>query len=161
MENGQDLIDTRVRDVLRTKGTLKEGGNVLTAAPTDTVYDCIDAMVDRGIGSIVVTEEGDIAGIFTERDYMRDIVLKGRASPETKVGEVMTEDVVTATAEDRLEDCLQRMTDLKCRHLPVVDENGTLADIISMRDCAEQIAEAAQSGAMQLVNYVTGQYPTP
>lgn len=161
MENGQDLIDTRVRDVLRTKGTLEEGGNVLTAAPSDTVYDCIDAMVDRGIGSIVVTKDGDIAGIFTERDYMRDIVLKGRSSPETKVREVMTEDVVTAEAEDRLEGCLQRMTDLKCRHLPVVDEDGDLTDIISMRDCAEQIAEAAQSGAMQLVNYVTGQYPTP
>lgn len=159
MTEPDELVDTRVRNVLRTKGTLNEKGDVLTADPTDTVYDCIDAMVDRGIGSIVVTEGNEIAGIFTERDYMRDIVLKGRSSPETEVREVMTEDVATARKGDRLEDCLDRMTDLECRHLPVVDEDGALTDIISMRDCAEQIAESAQSGAMQLVNYVTGQYP--
>jgi CBS domain-containing protein len=160
MTDHEEIVDTRVRDVLRTKGTLKEKGDVLTAAPTDTVYDCIDAMVDRDIGSIVVTSDGDIAGIFTERDYMRDIVLEGRSSPETEVREVMTEDVATARKDDQLEDCLDRMTDLQCRHLPVVDEDGALTDIISMRDCAEQIAESAQSGAMQIVNYVTGQYPT-
>jgi len=161
MPDHEELVDTRVRDVLRTKGTLDEQGDVLTAAPTDTVYDCIDAMVDRDIGSIVVMDDDGIAGIFTERDYMRDIVLEGRSSPDTEVQEVMTKDVATARKDDELEDCLDRMTALKCRHLPVVDEDGALTDIISMRDCAEQIADSAQSGAMQLVNYVTGQYPTP
>jgi len=159
MTDHEELVDTRVRDVLRTKGTLKKKGDVLTAAPSDTVYDCIDAMVDRDIGSIVVMSDDEIVGIFTERDYMRDIALKGRSSPETKVQEVMTSEVATARIDDQLQECLDRMTDLKCRHLPVVNEEGDLTDIISMRDCAEQIAESAQSGAMQLVNYVTGQYP--
>jgi CBS domain-containing protein len=161
MTKHEELVDTRVRDVLRTKGTLNETGDILTATPTDSVYDCIDAMVDRGIGSIVVMRDEEIAGIFTERDYMRDIALKGRSSPETEVREVMTKEVAVARKEDQLEDCLDRMTDLRCRHLPVVDEDGSLTDIISMRDCAEQIAESAQSGAMQLVNYVTGRYPKP
>jgi CBS domain-containing protein len=156
----RELVETRVRDVLRTKGTLQQNGDVLTAHPTDTVYDCIDAMVDRGIGSIVITEDDEMVGIFTERDYMRDIALKGRSSPETEVQEVMTEDVVTAEAEDQLRDCLDRMNDLQCRHLPVVDDEGNLADIISMRDCAKQVAESAELGATQLVNYVTGQYST-
>ena len=160
MTNHEELVDTRVRDVLRMKGTLEKKGYVLTAAPSDTVYDCIDAMVDRNIGSIVVMSDDEIVGIFTERDYMRDIALKGRSSPETKVREVMTREVATARKNDQLEDCLDRMTDLECRHLPVVDEDGDLTDIISMRDCAEQIAKSAQSGAMQLVNYVTGQYPS-
>ncbi|WP_103020294.1 CBS domain-containing protein [Salinibacter altiplanensis] len=154
------LVETRVRDVLRTKGTLQQNGDVLTAGPTDTVYDCIDAMVDRGIGSIIVMENDEMVGIFTERDYMRDIALKGRSSPETEVREVMTQEVVTAEAGDQLRDCLDRMNTLQCRHLPVVDDEGSLADIISMRDCAQQIAASAESGATQLVNYVTGQYST-
>lgn len=159
MTKHEELVDIRVRDVLRTKGTLNEKGDVLTTTPTDTVYDCIDAMVDRDIGSIVVMRDEEIAGIFTERDYMRDIALKGRSSSETEVREVMTNEVATAGKDDQLEDCLNRMMELQCRHLPVVDEDDALTDIISMRDCAEQIAKSAQSGAMQLVNYMTNQYP--
>lgn len=159
MTKHEELVDIRVRDVLRTKGTLTEKGDVLTASPTDTVYNCIDAMVERDIGSIVVMSDGGIAGIFTERDYMRDIALKGRSSSETEVRKVMTKEVATAKKDDQLEDCLSRMTELQCRHLPVVDEDGALTDIISMRDCAEQIAESVQSGAMQLVDYMTGRYP--
>jgi CBS domain-containing protein len=159
MDAREEIVDTRVKDILRTKGTLIEDGDVLTAAASDTVYECIDRMADHNIGSIVVTDGGEIAGIFTERDYMRNIALKGRTSKETEVREVMTEDVATVDADRPLEECLDLMTKLRCRHLPVVDEDGDLTDIISVRDCMKQISEAAKSEALQLRNYIAGQYP--
>ena len=159
MDAREEIVDTRVKDVLRTKGALIEDGDVLTAAASDTVYECIDRMADHNIGSIVVTDGGEIAGIFTERDYMRNIALEGRTSKETEVREVMTEDVATVDTDRPLEECLDLMTELRCRHLPVVDENGDLADIISVRDCMKQISEAAKSEALQLRNYIAGQYP--
>ncbi len=159
MDTREEIVDTRVKDVLRTKGTLMEDADVLTAAPSDTVYECIDRMADHDIGSIVVMEGDEIAGIFTERDYMRNIALKGRSSDETEVREVMTEDVATVGTDKQLEECLNLMTELRCRHLPIVDDDGHLADIISVRDCMKQISEAAKSEALQLRNYIAGQYP--
>jgi CBS domain-containing protein len=159
MASSEQLIDTRVRDVLETKGTADEKTDVLTASPDAMVYDCIARMADNDFGSIVVMDEEEIVGIFTERDYMKNIALKGRSSDETEVREVMTTDVATVDAEKPLEECLDLMTDLSCRHLPVVDEDGALDDIISVRDCMRQISEAAKSEALQLRNYVTGQYP--
>lgn len=159
MDTREEVVDTRVKDVLRTKGTLFDDTDVLTAAPSDTVYQCIARMADHDIGSIVVTNGEAIEGIFTERDYMRKIALKGRTSKETEVREVMTEDVATVGLDRQLEECLDRMTELRCRHLPVVNEDGHLTDIISMRDCMKQISEAAKSEALQLRNYIAGQYP--
>ena len=159
MDERHELVDTRVKDVLRTKGTLHEDTDVLSAEPTTTVYDCIDRMAEHDFGSILVMDGDDIAGIFTERDYMRNLALEGRRSKETEVQVVMTGDVVTVNPETQLEKCLDLMTEIECRHLPVVDEDGDLTDIISMRDCAQQISEAAKSEALQLRNFVSGRYP--
>ncbi|MFO8100026.1 MAG: CBS domain-containing protein [Salinibacter sp.] len=160
MDARDEPVDTRVKDVLQTKETPRESPDVLTTDPSATVYECIARMVDRDVGSIIVTEGNDIAGIFTERDYMRNIALKGRTSKETPVRKVMTKAVATVQAETTLEECLERMSELKCRHLPVVDEEGTLEDILSMRDCAERILGAAKNEVIQLRNYVTGGYST-
>lgn len=159
MDEREELVDTRVKDILRTKGTLLEDTDVLSADPTTTVYDCIDRMAERDFGSILVMDGDVIAGIFTERDYMRNLTLKGRSAEETEVQEVMTDDVVTVSPETQLEECLDLMTEIECRHLPVVDEDEQLTDIISMRDCAEQISEAAKSEALQLRNFAMGRYP--
>ncbi len=159
MDTREQLVDTRVKDVLRTKGTLAEETEVLSAAPATQVYDCIDRMAAHDFGSILVMDGETIAGIFTERDYMRNLALEGRDSKETEVQEVMTHDVVTVTPDTQLEKCLDLMTEIECRHLPVVDEDGALTDIISMRDCAQQISEAAKSEAFQLRNFISGTYP--
>jgi CBS domain-containing protein len=159
MDAREEPVDTRVKDVLRTKGTLNEGTDVLSAEPTATVYDCIARMSERDFGSILVMDGDNIEGIFTERDNMHDLVLEGRSSEETEVQVVMTDDVVTVDPETQLEDCLDLMTEIECRHLPVVDEDGQLTDIISMRDCALQISEAAKSEVLQLRNFVTSRYP--
>jgi len=159
MDAREELVDIRVKDVLRTKGTLNEDTDVLSAEPTATVYDCIARMSERDFGSILIMDGENIEGIFTERDYMHDLALEGRDSKETEVQMVMTDDVVTVDPETQLEDCLDLMTEIECRHLPVVDENGQLKNIISMRDCAQQISEAAKSEALQLRNFAMGRYP--
>jgi CBS domain-containing protein len=156
-----DLPETTVEDVLETKGTLDVPSDVLTAAPRDSVYDCIGRMVEQEIGSIVVVEDGEIAGIFTERDYMRRMELEGRRSRDTPVRTVMTKDVETVTPGRSLEDCLDLMQSLRCRHLPVVGGEGQLIDIISMRDCMQQIKEAAKSKALQLIGHMRDKYPVP
>jgi CBS domain-containing protein len=160
MASDSDLPNTNVNDVLQTKGTLEGPSSVLTADPDDSVYDCIDRMVERKVGSIVVVEEGQIAGIFTERDYMRKMELEGRRSQETPVRAVMTGDVETVAPDRPLEDCLDLMQSLRCRHLPVVDAEGQLSAIISMRDCMQQAMEAAQSKALQLIDHMREKYPT-
>jgi len=100
----------------------------------------------------------DIAGIFTERDHMCKMASKGGRPEDTEVRTVMTEDVVTATPGRSLEDCLDLMRDVQCRHLPVVDEDRQLSGIISMRDCMRQISEAAKCKALQLIEYMEDKY---
>lgn len=153
-------LDTRVKDIVQSKSALTEEGGVLTTEPSATVYECIERMVDRDVGSIVVMEGEAIAGIFTERDYMRNIALEGRSSEETEVQEVMTSDVSTVAPEEPLVECLHLMTQLRCRHLPVVDDEETLRGIVSIGDGVKRIVKTAETETARLQNYVTGSYPT-
>lgn len=159
MDTRDGPLDTRVKDIIQSKSALTESGGVLTTEPTATVFECIDRMVDRDVGSIVVMDGEEIAGIFTERDYMRNIALKGRSSKETDVHDVMTSDVATVGPEKPLEDCLELMTKLRCRHLPVVNEDDELIGIVSIGDGVKQIVRTAQSETARMQDYVTGRYP--
>jgi CBS domain-containing protein len=153
-------LDTRVRDIVHSKSALVEsGGAVLTTEPSATVFDCIGRMVDCDVGSIVVMKDDEIAGIFTERDYMRSIALEGRSSRQTEVGTVMTTDVTTVGPEKPLDACLQLMTELRCRHLPVVDD-GELLGIVSIGDCVKEIVDNAHREIDRLRRYTDGSYPT-
>lgn len=156
-----DLPKLSVEDVLDAKGTLDGPPTVLTASPSDSVYDCIERMAEQEIGSIVVVEDDEITGIFTERDYMRKVELEGRRAQDTPVQTVMTEDVETVTPGRSLDDCVDQMQTLRCRHLPVVDPQGRLTDMISMRDCMQQLKEAATSKALQLIDRMRDKYPVP
>ena len=151
-------LDTRVKDIVQSKSALTESGGVLTTEPSATVFECIGRMVDRDVGSIVVMEGETIVGIFTERDYMQSIALKGRSSDETEVREVMTSDVATVHPEDSLVDCLQLMTELRCRHLPVVDDDGELVGLVSIGDGVKEVIETAKRETDRLQRYITGQY---
>lgn len=146
-------MDTRVSDILRHKGH-----EVLTTEPTATVYECIAEMVKHNVGSIVVVDGNEVTGIFTERDYLRRIVLRGRTSKTTQVKEVMTTDVICVEPDASVENCMQIMTAQKCRHLPVL-EDGTLNGIISIGDCVKQVSREAQSQVDNLKAYITGKYP--
>jgi CBS domain-containing protein len=160
MQAHNNPFDAHVKDIVRSKSGLPEDGDgVLTAEPSTTVYECIARMDDHGVGSIVVMDGDEIAGIFTERDYMNSIALKGRSSETTAVEDVMTTDVKTVRPDKPLEECLQLMTELRFRHLPVVNEDDALIGLISIGDCVKQIVDTAHKETEQLRQYVTGTYP--
>jgi CBS domain-containing protein len=159
MDSRDGPLDTRVKDILQSKSALTEsGGGVLTTEPSATVFECIGRMSNRDVGSIIVMDGEDIAGIFTERDYMQRIALEGRSSDETEVREVMQDDVKTVGPEKPLEECLHLMTKLRCRHLPVVDEEENLLGIVSIGDGVKEIIETAKQETDRLRRYVTGEY---
>ncbi len=147
-------METRVRDILRDKGH-----EVLTARPDMTVYECIASMVKHNVGSILIMEGSHVAGIFTERDYLRRIVLRGRSSKTTKVEEVMTGDVLSVTPSQTVDRCLSIMTQQKCRHLPVLDDEGELTGIVSIGDCVRELSQVARAQVEDLQSYIRGGYP--
>jgi CBS domain-containing protein len=115
-------------------------------------------MVDHNVGSIVLTDDGTVVGIFTERDYLRRIILEDRTSKTTRVREVMTSDVISASPDTTVEECLSLMTEARCRHLPVIVDTR-LAGIVSIGDCVNHLLRAARAQVDSLQNYVTGRYP--
>ena len=152
-------LDTRVKDIVKSKTALTDDGGVLTTPPSATVFECIGRMVDHDVGSIVVMDGDDIAGIFTERDYMQRIALEGRTSKETQVQDVMEKDVAKVGPEKPLVDCMLLMTNLRCRHLPVVNDDEDLVGLVSIGDCVKRILDTAQAETDRLRKYVTGRYP--
>jgi CBS domain-containing protein len=146
-------MDTPVSVILRKKGDW-----AITIHPEATVYETIERMVEHNVGAILVTQAGELAGIFTERDYLRRIVLRGRTSKTTEVREVMTRDLVHATPETTVTECMAMMTEQRCRHLPVL-RDGHLAGLISMGDCVKCLLETTEEHAGQLQAFIRGDYP--
>lgn len=144
---------TPLHKLLRRKGT-----SVITTTADTTVYDAIATMVDHNVGSIVILENDQVAGIFTERDYLRDVALEGRTSKTTAVGDVMTRDVIVAEPAMTVEEALGVMTEVRCRHLPVVSSDG-LMGLVSIGDCVKELLRAAEAEVDSLHAYVTGKYP--
>ena len=141
-----------VEKVLRIKGS--EAWHI---APQATVYEALQLMSKKEIGSILVLEEGKVVGIFTERDYARKLILKGKFSKDTAVRELMTQDVLYVEPQNTIEDCMVLMTKNRVRHLPVMD-NGKLAGIVSLGDMVKHIISEQESTIAQLEKYITGSY---
>ena len=117
-----------VRDILDRKGTV-----VRTVSPGDTVFEAVRRMDEFQVGALLVMEGEKLAGIITERDYARKVILKGRASASTLVGEIMSHRVTHVGPGETVERCMAIMTERNVRHLPVVD-HGKVAGMLSMRD---------------------------
>ena len=143
-----------VRDILRDKGTA-----VYSISPDDTVYDALKLMAEKNVGSLVVLEEDRIAGMISERDYARKIVLMDKLSRETKVKEIMTAEVTTVTPDMDLERCMELITEKRLRHLPAV-ENDRLVGIISIGDIVKGILDHKEYIIEQLEGYIKGQHAT-
>jgi len=139
-----------VRELLREKGD-----QVWTIAPQATVYEALELMAGKNIGCLVVIDHGDVAGMFTERDYARKVVLHGRSSKTTAVGELMTTDVLYVGPNDTIENCMALMTDKRLRHLPVM-ENGKLAGVVSIGDIVKVIISDREFTIRELERYITG-----
>jgi CBS domain-containing protein len=142
-----------VRSVLNVKG-----GEVWSVPPDSTVYDALSLMAEKDVGALVVVSEGRIAGMFSERDYARKVILHGKTSRETLVREVMTSPVVTVTPDQTVNECMQIMTRHRIRHLPVV-EGEKLVGVISIGDLVNSIISAQAETIQQLSSYIAGKYP--
>jgi CBS domain-containing protein len=130
-----------------------KGREVFSVAPSASVYQAIELMATRSIGALLVLEHGRIAGILSERDYARKVILQGRSSRTTTVGEIMTAPVLTAPSRLTGEEALAVMTQKRVRHLPVVDD-GWLRGMISVGDLVKEIIAEQQFVISQLHNYI-------
>lgn len=132
-----------------------KGADVWSVSPDATVYEALSLMAEKNIGALTVLDGGNLAGIFSERDYARKVILKGKTSKEMKVREVMTSPVVSVGPSTSIEECMKLMTGRHFRHLPVVAE-GKLAGLISIGDVVKEIIAEQQSTIDQLSDYITG-----
>lgn len=124
--------------------------------PTASVFDAIKMMDEHNIGALPVLQGGRLAGMFSERDYTRKVMLRGRTSRETQVGEIMSRDPVTVSPADTVSHCMELMTESRVRHLPVV-ENGRLLGILSIGDLVKWIISAQTATIEHLTRYVFGE----
>lgn len=140
-----------VQQVLRDK---PGGGAVIHAvSPAASVLDAIKLMAEKGIGALVVLDQGRLAGVVSERDYARKIILHGRSSQDTAVRDIMTEKVFTVRSEQTVEDCMALMTHYRIRHLPVVD-GGKLAGVLSIGDLVKEVIADREETIKQLESYI-------
>lgn len=141
---------SKVSQILASKG-----GEVWSVAKDTSVFDSLALMAEKNVGALLVLEEGGVLGIFSERDYARKVVLEGRSSKDTLVSEVMTQQVITVEPDENIESCMNKMSEHRIRHLPVIEE-GKLRGIISIGDVVNFIIGEQQFKIDQLENYIQG-----
>lgn len=127
-----------------------------TVHPDDTVYDAIRMMAVHEVGALLVMVDEELRGIISERDYARKIILKDKASRHTRVADIMTSQVVAATSNDLVGECVNKMKEHHIRHLPVVDD-GTVVGMLSLRDLFSTIIEDQASTIDQMEHYIRGE----
>ena len=141
-----------VEKLLRIKGN-----HTWSIRPQATVFEALQKMADKEAGALLVIEDEKLVGIFTERDYARKLVLKGRFSRDTAVSELMTQDVLYVEPHNSIEDCMVLMTNKRVRHLPVMD-NEKLVGIVTIGDVVKQVISDQESKIAQLEKYIAGGY---
>ncbi|XP_042016648.1 CBS domain-containing protein CBSX3, mitochondrial-like [Salvia splendens] len=154
------LRNTTVAEVLSTKGQDK-AGSWLWCRTDDTVCDAIKQMAQNNVGSLVVLNPGEqhhIAGILTERDYLRKVIVQDRSSIYTKVGEIMTnkDKLVTVTSDTSILHAMQLMTENQIRHAPVID--GKIVGMISIVDVVKAVVEQQHEELKRLNEFIRGEY---
>ena len=137
-----------VRQLLEAKSP-----EIIAIGPEAPVIDAIRLMAERGIGALLVMQGARLAGILSERDYARKIVLQGRSSRDTPVRDIMTAEVVTVAPGDSIDHCMQLVTDRRIRHLPVVD-GGAVVGVLSIGDLVKTVIELQRRDIDQLQRYI-------
>lgn len=134
----------KVSDILRNKGS-----HVESISPETSVIKALEIMRDKNYGSVVITQDGEFKGIMTERDYSRKVILQGKNSTDTKVNDIMGTEFPRISPDTSIDECMNLMTDLKIRYIPVFEENK-LAGIVSMTD----LVWATIKGQKQTINHL-------
>jgi CBS domain-containing protein len=135
----------------------RKGWGIYSAAPHVSVYNAVQMMADKDIGALAVIGPDRLLGIFSERDYARKIILLGRSSKETTVGEVMSHPASTVTPDDTVADCLRMMNTYRLRHLVVVEGNRPVG-MVSIGDLTNWIMAAQEDMIVHLHGYISGNY---
>jgi len=142
--------------MLQVKHLLADKGNrVFSIGPDEAVLVAVRMMADRHIGALLVMNGNELAGIVSERDYARKIILQGRASSETPIRDIMTSPVVTVGPNDSIDTCMRVCTERRIRHLPVV-EGGKVVGVLSIGDLVKAVISAQSQEIEQLQRYIAG-----
>jgi CBS domain-containing protein len=130
---------------------------IWSLAPNDSVFEALELMADKNVSGLLIVKNEKLVGIFTERDYARKLILKGKFSKDTEVGDLMTKNVLYVEPNNTIEDCMKLMTDKRIRHLPVMNK-GQLIGIVTIGDLVKQIISEQETTIHQLENYISGSY---
>ena len=141
-----------IREILNHKGT-----NVWQIPPGATVFEAIELMAEKNVGALLVTDQGKLVGIISERDYTRKVALKGKSSKQALVKEILSEKIVHVSPSHTVEECMRLMTEHRVRHLPVL-EGQTILGVVSIGDLVNWTISAQTSTIHMLETYITG-YP--
>jgi CBS domain-containing protein len=140
-----------VKDILESKGY-----ECISVGPEATVYDALKKMAGNNVGAVLVLENENVLGIFSERDYARKLVLMGKTSRDSLVKDLMTDRVYAVRLSTSINNCMKLMTDNRVRHLPVFDQTDKLIGIISIGDVVNKIIQAQNNTINQLEDYIVG-----
>ncbi|MEC5384574.1 CBS domain-containing protein [Uliginosibacterium sp. H3] len=147
-------MSTSVHEILSGKSS-----KIHSVTPDTSVYEALDLMARTDISAVLVLEGERLVGIFTERDYARKVALRGRNSKDTRIREVMTENLLTVSPSQDVDDVMAIMTENRFRHLPVVDR-GRLAGIVTIGDAVKAVMEEQRQTIAQLSSYISGDIAT-
>lgn len=142
---------TNVRQILDAK----KSQHIHTVSPKTSIFEALELMAAKDISAVLVLENERLVGIFTERDYARKVILKGRSSKETSISELMTQNLLTISPTQTVDDVMEIMTKNRFRHLPVV-ERGQLIGIVTIGDAVKTVIDQQQKTIDQLAGYIAG-----
>ena len=147
------VVTATINEILKQKGTM-----VWSISTEATVFEALQLMAEKNVGSLLAMTGERVVGVMSERDYTRKVAVKGKSSRETKVGEIISHPIISATPAHTVEDCMRLMTVNRVRHLPIL-EGERVVGVVSIGDLVNWIISAQSEAISQLESYISGQYP--